>query len=140
MSKEQNLAALGKFAEAVNTGKFDLFEDAVARGCVDHDPAPGQVNGPEGYRTLFSQMRTAFSDLKVDLEAMVADEESIGFAYTVTGTHTGSFMGMLPTGNKVHFRGMQLSKFHEGKMVERWGSSDQLSMLQQLGVTELPNS
>jgi hypothetical protein len=53
MGKQENLAALGKFAEAVNTGKFDLFREAVAAGCVDHDPAPGQGPGPEGYRTFF---------------------------------------------------------------------------------------
>ena len=41
MSKEQNAQALGKFAEAVNTGKYELFDEAVAPDCVDHDPAPG---------------------------------------------------------------------------------------------------
>ena len=46
MSKEANAAALGKFAEAVNTGNYGLFRDVVASDCVDHDPAPGQVPGP----------------------------------------------------------------------------------------------
>jgi hypothetical protein len=63
MGKQENLAALGKFAEAVNTGKFDLFREAVAAGCVDHDPAPGQGPGPEGYRTFFWATREAFPDL-----------------------------------------------------------------------------
>jgi hypothetical protein len=31
-------------------------------------------------------------------------------------------------------RGMQISMFKDGKMVERWGSSDELGMLQQLGI------
>jgi hypothetical protein len=30
---------------------------------------------------------------------------------------------------------MQISRFADGKMVERWGSSDELGMLQQLGLT-----
>jgi hypothetical protein len=34
----------------------------------------------------------------------------------------------------LEIRGMQISKFKNGKMVERWGSSDELGMLQQLGV------
>ena len=42
MSKEANAAALSKFAEAVNTGKYELFRDVVATDCVDHDPGPGQ--------------------------------------------------------------------------------------------------
>jgi steroid delta-isomerase-like uncharacterized protein len=135
MGKEENLAALGKFAEAVNKGNFDLFREAVAPECVDHDPAPGQGRGPEGYRTFFSAMRVAFPDLSVGLETMVADEESLAFAYTMTGTHQGVLMGIAPTGKKMSIRGVQVSKFRDGKMVERWGSSDQLGMLQQLGVS-----
>jgi steroid delta-isomerase-like uncharacterized protein len=140
MSKEQNLAALGKFAEAVNARKFDLFREAVAAECVDHDPAPGQAQGPEGYRTFFSAMTKAFPDLKVGLETMLADEDSIGFAYTLSGTHEGPLMGIPPTGKKVSIRGVQISKFRDGKMVERWGSSDELGMLQQLGVLELASA
>jgi steroid delta-isomerase-like uncharacterized protein len=138
MSKEQNAEALGKFAEAVNTGKYELFDQAVAPDSVDHDPAPGQVPGPKGYRTFFTEMRTAFPDLKADLVALVSDEESIAFAYTLSGTHKGPLMGIPATGKKVSIRGVQLSKFRDGKMVERWGSSDQLGMLQQLGVTAIP--
>ena len=138
MSKEVNLATLGKFAEAVNTGNFDLFNETVAADCVDHDPAPGQVPGPDGYRMFFSQMRTAFPDFNAAPEAVVADDESIAFAYTLTGTHKGPLGGLAPTGRKIKRRGVQFSKFKDGKMVERWGSSDQLGLLTQLGVTQLP--
>jgi steroid delta-isomerase-like uncharacterized protein len=138
MSKEQNAEALGKFAEAVNTGKYELFDEAVAPDSVDHDPAPGQGPGPKGYRTFFTEMRTAFPDLKADLVALVSDEESIAFAYTLSGTHKGPLMGIPATGKKISIRGVQLSKFRDGKMVERWGSSDQLGMLQQLGVNAIP--
>jgi steroid delta-isomerase-like uncharacterized protein len=134
MSKEVNMAALGKFAEGVNTDKFELFDEVVAPGCVDHDPAPGQVPGPQGYRMFFTQMRTAFPDLSVAPEALVADDESIAFAYTLTGTQNGPLMGVPPTGKKVKIRGVQFSKFKDGKMVERWGSSDELGLLTQLGV------
>jgi len=135
MSKEANLAVMGKFAEAVNTGKFDLFNETVSAENVDHDPARGQVQGPEGYRMFFSGLRSAFPDLSVSLETLVADDESIAIAYTMTGTQHGSFMGIAPTGKKVKIRGMQISKFKDGKMVERWGSSDELGLLQQLGAT-----
>jgi len=140
MSKEANAAALGKFAEAVNTGNYELFRDVVASDCVEHDPAPGQVPGPDGYRSLFTEMRRAFPDMKVELAALVADEEAIAFAYTFTGTQDGPLMGIAPTGKKVKIRGLQISKFRDGKMVERWGSSDQLGMLQQIGASAIPRS
>jgi steroid delta-isomerase-like uncharacterized protein len=140
LSKEANAAALSKFAEAVNTGSYQLFRDVVASDCVDHDPAPGQVPGPDGYQSLFTEMRRAFPDMRVELAELVADEEAIAFAYTFTGTHDGTLMGIAPTGKKVKPRGLQISKFRDSKMVERWGSSDQLGMLQQLGVSTLPRS
>jgi predicted ester cyclase len=79
-------------------------------------------------------MRTAFPDLSVVPDTVVADDESIAFAYTLTGTHNGPFVGIPPTGKKVKIRGLQISKFKDGKMVERWGSSDELGLLAQLGV------
>jgi steroid delta-isomerase-like uncharacterized protein len=133
MSKESNLAGLQRFAEAGNTGNFSLFYDAVALGAIDHDPAPGQGMGPEGYVRFFTELRTAFPDLAVNVEHLVTDEDNIAFAYTITGTHKGTFLGFAPTGKQVKVRGMQISKFDNGKLVERWGSSDQLGMLQQLG-------
>jgi steroid delta-isomerase-like uncharacterized protein len=140
MSKEANAAALSKFAEAVNTGNYDLFSDVVASDCVDHDPAPGQVPGPDGYRSLFTEMRRAFPDMAVEVAELVADEEAIAFAYTLTGTQNGPLMGFAPTGKKVKIRGLQISKFREGKMVERWGSSDQLGILQQIGAETVPRA
>jgi steroid delta-isomerase-like uncharacterized protein len=134
MSKEANLQTLSKFAEAVNTGQFDLFKETVSIENIDHDPARGQVPGPEGYRVFFEGMRIAFPDLKVALETLVADEDSIAIAYTLTGTQNGPLMGIAPTGRRMKIRGMQISKFKEGRMVERWGSSDELGMLQQLGA------
>jgi predicted ester cyclase len=71
-------------------------------------------------------------------ETVVADDDSIAFAYTITGTHHGPLMGLAPTGKKIKIRGVQISKFKDGKMVERWGSSDELGLLQQLGVAVLP--
>lgn len=140
MSKEVNLATLGKFAEAVNTGNFDLFKEAVSSENIDHDPAQGQVAGPEGYRMFFTGLRNAFPDMSVALETLVADEDAIAFAYTISGTQTGPLMGFAPTGKKIKIRGLQISRFKDGKMVERWGSSDELGMLQQLGIWGEPKA
>ena len=49
MSKESADAALGKFAEAVNTGKFDVFDQVVASTAsttippTDRSPAPPAI-------------------------------------------------------------------------------------------------
>ena len=134
MSKEANIKTQKKFGEAVNKAHYEVIYDLVAEDNVDHDPAPGQEAGPEGYIAFFKMMRTAFPDMELEVEQMVADDDNVAFAYTVKGTHEGEFMGIAPTGKSVQFRGMQISKFKDGKMVERWGSSDELGILKQLGI------
>lgn len=134
MSREKNIASQQAFGEAVNAGDFAAFDGLVAPDSVDHDPAPGQVAGPEGYAAFFGDLRTAFPDMKLEVEKLVADEDSVAFAYTMTGTQTGPFQGFEPTGRSVKIRGLQISSFVDGKLVERWGSSDELGILKQLGL------
>ena len=127
-----------KFGEAVNTGKLEMIREVVAEDVKDHDPAPMQGPGPQGFIDFFSMMRSAFPDFKVDVAHMVTDEENVSFAYTVTGTHQGEFMGLAPTGKSFKVRGMQIGRFEDGKLKERWGSSDELGILKQLGADKIP--
>ncbi len=134
MSIEENKQAQSRFGEAINSGNLEKLRDLVSQDVKDHDPAPNQGPGPQGYIDFFSTMRNAFPDMKVDVETLVAAEDKVSFAYTLTGTHNGDFMGVPATNKKIKARGMQISRFRDGKMVERWGSSDELGILKQIGV------
>lgn len=59
---------------------------------------------------------------------------SVCLAYTLTGTHQGEFQGIAPTGRRIEVRGVQIGRFENGKIVERWGSTDELGIMRQLGV------
>ncbi|MGI9157581.1 MAG: ester cyclase [Marmoricola sp.] len=132
--KKTNISAQEAFGEAVNTGRLEALDDLVAADSVDHDPAPGQGAGPQGYRDMFTELRTAFPDLHVEVEHLTATDDDVAFAYTITGTNDGPFQGNDPTGKKISVRGMQIGRFEGGKLVERWGSSDQLGIMTQLGL------
>jgi steroid delta-isomerase-like uncharacterized protein len=134
MSKEANLQAQAKFGEAVVSGKLEGIRDVVAADCVDHDGAKRQVPGPDGFIFFFSQFRKAFPDLNVTLDHLVQDDDNVAFAYTITGTHKGELNGIPATGKTIKVRGMQIGRFKDAQLVERWGSSDQLGILQQIGA------
>jgi len=134
MSKEANIASQVKFGEAVVSGKLEGLRDVVDAKALDHDPGPGQGLWPKGFIHYFGELRKGFPDLNIAAEKLVADDDSVALAYTITGTHQGEFMGLAPTGRKISARGVQIARFQNGKLVERWGSSDQLGILQQLGV------
>ena len=134
MSIQGNIEAQTRFGDAINRGNFKAMKDLVAANVIEHDPAPGQAEGPQGYIDFFTKLRTAFPDLKVEVEKLVTDEDNVAFAYTLTGTHEGDFNGIAATHKKIKARGLQISQFENGKMVARWGSSDELGILKQLGV------
>ncbi|MZE70470.1 ester cyclase [Streptomyces sp. SID5789] len=135
MSRQMNIAAQTAFAQAVMEGDLDALDKVVAPGSIDHDPGPHQGDGPDGYKATFIELRAAFPDLQVEVEHLLATEDELAFAYTISGTHRGQLMGHPPTGRRASYRGMQISRFDDaGMLVERWGSSDELGMLRQLGL------
>lgn len=138
MSKQDNIKTQQQFGEAVNSGNLEKFKDLMTPNVFDHDPAPDQGTGPEGFIQFFETFRTAFPDLKVEVDHMVADEGNVSIAYTVTGTHKGDFMGVPATNKKISARGVQIARFENGKIVERWGSSDELGILKQIGASVKP--
>jgi steroid delta-isomerase-like uncharacterized protein len=134
MSKEQNVQTQTQFGEAVVSGNLERLRALVAPSVVDHDPGPTQGPGAQGYIDFFTELRSAFPDLNITPEHLTADEDSVALAYTMTGTHKGDFQGVAPTGKSIKARGVQIARFVDGRMVERWGSSDELGILKQLGA------
>lgn len=134
MGKQENIAATQRLGEAVNSGNLDALREVFAPTAIDRDPAPDQGVGPEGFIRFFTGFRAAFPDLSISVEQLVADDDNVAIAYTVTGTHQGDFLGIPATGRQIKARGVQIARFENGQIVERWGSSDQLGILQQIGV------
>ncbi len=135
MSKEANIATQKQMGEIVNSYQFEKLHEVFAPGVKDHDPADDQGPGPEGFVHWFTQFHSAFPDFKIAVEHLVADEDNVAFAYTITGTQGGPFNGIPATGKKIKVRGMQISKFNsDSKIVERWGASHEVGILQQIGA------
>ncbi|MGI4828990.1 MAG: ester cyclase [Janthinobacterium lividum] len=135
MSQEANIATAKKMGEAINKGNFEEFNNIFAPDVVDHDPAPDQGKGPQGFIGFFTEFRSAFPDLKISVDHMVADDDNVAIAYTIQGTQQGPFEGIPATGKKIKVRGMQIAKFNANAQIkERWGSSDQMGIMQQIGA------
>jgi len=134
MSREKNIAAQERLAANINAGNIAVAVETFAEDAVDHDPAPGQGPGREGFEAFFTELTTAFPDAHIAPAHVVADDDHVAIAYTLTGTHQQEFNGVAPTGRTIEIRGMQIGRFEGGEIVERWGSSDELGILKQLGV------
>ncbi|MGW4529114.1 ester cyclase [Amycolatopsis sp. NPDC004378] len=135
MAREQNIATQEKASELINAGETDAGVLMMfAEDAIDHDPAPGQAKGRDGFRDFFRTLFSAFPDAHLEPATLVADEDLVCLAYTLTGTHRGEFQGVAATGRKIKVRGVQIGRFENGQIVERWGSTDELGILRQLGA------
>ncbi len=54
--------------------------------------------------------------------------------WTLRGTHTGSFVGLPPTGRPVEVPGILMLRFAGDRIIEGWSGFDALDLMQQLGV------
>lgn len=102
---------------------------------VDHDPPlPDAPDGPEGIRQTAALFRRAFPDWRSDDHHLIAEDDLVVEHFSAHGTHRGSVMGESPTGRDVVLRGINIFRFADGKITERWGRLDDLGLLQQLGL------
>ncbi len=53
---------------------------------------------------------------------------------TMTGTRTGDFFGIPRTGSAVTVTGVHIVRIADGRIIEHWGSNDDLGMMRQLGA------
>ncbi len=134
MSNQDNIAAQEHLAGNINDGNVATVVEAFAEDAVDHAPAPGQRPGRAGFRDFWTTITTAFPDAHIEPRHELVADEHVVVAYTLTGTHLGDFQGISPTGKKVQISGIQIGRFEDAQIVERWGSSDELGILKQLGA------
>jgi len=131
---ETNLDAQERMGGFINAGDIDSLHEVFASDVVDHDPAPDQPAGVEGIKTFWRSFLTAFPDLAIAPTVVSADDQHVTIVLDITGTHTGEFVGHAPTGKSFAVRGIQVGRFENGKLAERWGATDELGILTQLGL------
>jgi predicted ester cyclase len=117
-----------------HTGDLSVIDEFVDADFVDHAGPPGLPPGREGFRLADLAWRHAFPDIKLHIDAVVAQADRVAIAWTGTGTHQGELMGIPPTGVAGKVVGASFNRIVDGRLVERWGNSDDLGLLQQLGV------
>jgi steroid delta-isomerase-like uncharacterized protein len=135
-------AAARRFYETMNqalaTADFSLLDGVLAEDAVDHNPVPGMKQGREGIKESFAAGRPAFPDMRFTVEDMIAEGDKVACRLTLRGTHRGTFQSVAASGVQISMTGIDVLRFEGGKLVERWGEFDDLSLLRQIGAKTLP--
>ena len=134
MSREINLKVQEKLGSIIADRQVDRLDEVFAQDVVDHDPAPDAAPGVRGIIDFWVEFLTAFPDVELNPEVLMADEDKVTVVLTIAGTHQGPFQGVEPTGRSIRIRGIQVARFEDGLIVERWGCSDEAGIMKQIGA------
>ena len=143
MSEEENKTIIRRWIEeAWNKGNVDIASEIYASNFIARDihDANKVLRGPEDIKQSVIMTRAIFPDIRLTIDHLIAEEDKVVGAFTISGTHRGNLGDISPTGKRVVFAAVDIWRFEGGKIVERCLTSvDWLDIMQQLGVIPSPD-
>ena len=132
---EANKALIRQFIEdVVNTGDVSRVGDFISPECVETDGKVRVVSGVAGMADHIRGVRTTYPDLRLTVQRQVAEGEWVATQVVATGTHSGEWLGMTPTGKVLVMVAVNLDRVVSGKLVEHGGAASMLEPLLEAGA------
>jgi steroid delta-isomerase-like uncharacterized protein len=134
---EANKRLVERFYEEVwARGNVVFAEQVFADDYVRHDLRPTQAApGAVGQAQIAQAFRAAFPDLQWRIDLLLAEGDLVAARWTASGTHSGPWAGVAPTGRRAEFSGVNIFRFGpDEKVAEIWNHRDDLGLQEQLGA------
>ena len=139
MSVERNKTLVRRLMEEdISQGDEAVAEAIIHPDFVDHTNPPGMQHGIAGHKAVVRLFRSVFPDLEWRIDDLIAEGDKVVARTTMRGTHRGKFFGIPPTGTVVEMTGVHVMRIADGRIVEHWGSNDDLGLMRQLGAIPDP--
>ena len=139
MSERNKAIVRRAYEDVYSRGNLAVIEELVSSDFVVHLPAE-DLHGQDALTGFVTSLRDAFPDLEMSIDDQIADGDMVVTRWTGRGTHAGTFQGLPPTGKRATLSGVDIDRFVDGKVVECWGFSDDLGLMQQLGASPAPET
>jgi steroid delta-isomerase-like uncharacterized protein len=134
MSADNKAFVRSTTEEIWSTGSAKLIDEHMASNYVLHKPPTGFSPDREGLKAILQAMHSAFPDLRMTVDDVIAEGDKVVQRRTYQGTHKGELFGIPATGKSISVSQITVSRVAGGKFVEEWAETDFLGLLQQLGV------
>jgi steroid delta-isomerase-like uncharacterized protein len=136
---EENKDVVRRWIEAYNERDLEAEAGVLSPGFVAHvSAAPGPLEGLETWRQFTAPFTEAFPDLRLTIQDIAAEGDTVAARVAFRGTHRGEFQGIPPTDKEVAFSSMEFNRVMDGKVEEHWVELDLFGLMQQLGAIPEP--
>jgi steroid delta-isomerase-like uncharacterized protein len=132
---EANLATMKRAFEALARKDLDACVALLTPDFkINLAGVPYQASGHKAWLSNAGQMIRAFPDLSVHIDDMFASGDKVTVRVRFTGTQTGDFLGVPPSGKRIDYESQEIYRFEDGKLAEEWICSDTMTMMTQIGA------
>jgi predicted ester cyclase len=140
MSTEERKAIIRRLIDGVfNKGNLAIADEILSPNYVFHIADGSVLKGQTAWKQFISGTLNGFPDINCSVENIACEGDVLALRVSLTGTNTGSFRGIPPTGKKVAIQEGSFFRFESDKPVEQWQFINHLVLLQQLGLAPLPS-
>ena len=134
----RNKETYHRFHDAINSGDLEVISKAIDEFIHPdgrfHTAEPTDMTAVQTQKRIWEILLRAFPDIHVTVEDLLAEGDKIVARQTVTGTNSGEYRGMPPTGKSVTYNEIFIARFADGQVTDIWGVVDIYSQLRQLGL------
>ncbi len=134
MSDAMRSTARRFFQEVLNEGRVDVIPELLAEDFVEHENMPGAPEGREAVVWFVTTFRSGVPDLRAELDDLIVEGDKLVTRSTWSGTQDGELFGMPATGKPFTMDVIDIVRFEGDRVVEHWGVSDVVGMMQQVGL------
>jgi predicted ester cyclase len=132
MTPEDNKAIIRRYLETWNRGDLPgLFEFWSPR-LVHHTRLASY--GYDETRQLVTNFTNLFAGMQFHVHDMIAEGDRVASRMTWRGTHAGGLIPGLPARGEITCAVLGVARLDDGRIVEHWGVTDELHMVEQLGL------
>ena len=132
----RNKAVVRRLYAAIQENRPDDFANFVAASHIDHTNGR---NGPAGFAAAAENIHRAYSNLSIELETLVGEDDWVLVQWHETGIHTGQFFNLKPTNKPFEAQGLNLYRVVDGQIAASWIAIDPRTIrAQQQAQSELP--
>jgi predicted ester cyclase len=119
--------------EVIQEGNRKSFDALMSPDFVNWSSPDAALRGAETmWKTFDTVLRPALSNLQVDIHDQLCEGDKVTTRKTITGRHTGTLMGIPPTGRMISIDVIDIVRVRDGQYLEHWGVNTLTAVLAEL--------
>ena len=137
MTTNGNATLVRRYLKAFNERDRETMAELLAEDVVEHGLGR-ELRGLEEIEGFLDAHFETFPDYSGTTDVMIAEGDVVAVRYTVSGTHTGEYEGVEPSGQQAEWSGIAMYRTEGDVIAEIWIEEDRLGLLEQLEMLDRP--